>query len=75
MDDFTLARHLVPEDVESGLTVIRRMTPEKRAAYERLIWVGEELSAGRVPPSVIVDPPRRKRPPSPPQPPSSGAHK
>ena len=60
MDDFTLARELIPDDVEKGLTVLRRMSPGERASYERLIWVGNELNAGRVPPGVMVDRERRR---------------
>lgn len=55
MDDLTLARELCPDDVDTGLAIVRKLTPEKRASYERLIWVGNELNAGRVPPGVMVD--------------------
>lgn len=61
MDDFTLARALIPEDVEKGLTVLRRMSPDERAGYEHLVWVGNELNAGRVPPGVLVDRERKDR--------------
>jgi hypothetical protein len=55
MDDMTLARSLVPDDVKTGLAIVRKLTPDKRAAYERMIYVADELNAGRIPPGVMVD--------------------
>lgn len=53
MTDAELAEALLPGK-PNGEAAIARMTPERRATYERMIWVGNELNAGRIPPGVLV---------------------
>lgn len=48
-----LAEALLPGE-PNGLVVVAKMAPEKRASYERLLWVADELNAGRVPPGVMI---------------------
>jgi hypothetical protein len=61
MDDLALAAELCPDDVDTGLAILRKMTPEYRASCERLIAVAAELNAGNVPDGVIVTRERRRR--------------
>ena len=56
MSDDELGRELAPDlPTEDQLKLVAAIPPEKRAAYERLIWVGNELDEGRIPPGVMVD--------------------
>ena len=54
MDDLALAAELCPSDVDTGLAIVRKLTPRARAEYERLIGVAAELNAGNIPDGVIV---------------------
>ena len=63
MTDFELAEFLTPDDVKLGLEIVSRMTPEKRATYERMSAVVDELALweaglGPVPQGVIMTTPR-----------------
>lgn len=53
MTDEELADALLPGEPDR-LAAIAKLSPEKRATYERLIWVGNELNAGRIPPGVLI---------------------
>ena len=56
MSDEELGQALAPDwPTEAQLKLVAAIPPEKRAAYERLIWVGNELNEGRIPPGVMVD--------------------
>lgn len=53
MDDASLAVFLNLSDEEAAI-FIPKLTPEKRAAYERMASVVDDLNAGIVPDGVIV---------------------
>jgi hypothetical protein len=40
---------------EQAARLIASTTPERRATFERMAFVCDELNAGRVPPGVLVD--------------------
>lgn len=53
MSDEELAEAMLPGHPE-GLAVVGRLTVAQRALYEHMLWVADELNAGRVPPGVLV---------------------
>jgi hypothetical protein len=54
MSDEDLAKFLGLHGDPRWPGVIANLTPEKRAMYERMAWVTDELNAGRVPDGVMV---------------------
>ena len=40
---------------EQATALIASLTPERRATFERMAFVADELNAGRVPAGVLVD--------------------
>lgn len=65
MSDAELGAELWPDDPAKGALAASRLTPEKRASYERLVAVGRELELwqaglGPKPSGVIVTPTRGK---------------
>ncbi len=53
MSDEALAEAMLPGDPR-GKAVVARMKPQSRALYEHMLWVADELNAGRVPPGVMI---------------------
>jgi hypothetical protein len=65
MTDAELAEFLTPDDVALGLKIVGRMTLEKRATYERMSSVVDEIALweaglGPKPQGVIMTTPRGK---------------
>jgi hypothetical protein len=55
MSDEALAEACCPGEPEADKAAfLAALSSEHRAALERLIWVGDELNAGRVPPGVMI---------------------
>jgi hypothetical protein len=66
MTDLELARFLCPDDVELGVRFVVKATPEKRAAYERMSEVCDEIElhaagVGPKPRGVIMCGPKQVR--------------
>jgi len=40
---------------EQATALLASLTPERRATFERMAFVADELNAGRVPAGVLVD--------------------
>ena len=65
LSDAELGAELCPDNPAQGAIVAARLTPEKRAGYERLIAVGRDLQLweaglGPMPAGVIVTQARGK---------------
>jgi len=39
---------------EEAAILCAKLSPDKRAVFEHMAWVADELNAGRVPPGVMV---------------------
>lgn len=66
MTDEELAAARCPDDAATGLRIVATFTPEKRATYERLVTLGDEINlwsagVGPKPAGVIVCGPRQIR--------------
>jgi hypothetical protein len=60
LSDEALGLELMPDGTdEQRAKIVAGLTPKDRAAYERMIFVADELNKGRVPAGVIVTPLRR----------------
>ncbi|MDQ4421511.1 hypothetical protein OOT33_13875 [Sphingobium sp. DEHP117] len=56
LSDEELGKALAPDwPLDAQLKLVAAIPPEKRAGYEMLVWVGNELNEGRIPPGVMVD--------------------
>jgi hypothetical protein len=56
MSDHDLIAFVWPgATAEEAALFLKGITPEKRATFERMAFVADELNAGRIPPGVMVD--------------------
>jgi hypothetical protein len=55
MSDAAFAEACCPGESEAGKTAfIAAIGDQQRTVLERLIWTGDELNAGRIPPGVMI---------------------
>ncbi len=61
MSDEALGLALAPRaDADERRRIVEALDPADRRAYERLLFVADELNAGRTPDGVMTDGPRRR---------------
>lgn len=59
LTDDALGLELMPDGTpEQRARIVAGLDPDQRRAYERMIFVADELNAGRIPAGVIATPDR-----------------